>query len=224
MSVPTVFEARQDQALRELFIKAHLPFVIHTTSSVIGRYISVENDEAFSVALEGFNQAIDTYKPEISKFETYATTVIRNRIYDFIRQEKKHSQNVALDEQIASQLVMDEPEDNLRIEIAEYSTILKRFGLSFEELADISPTHKDTRQRAVKVGMSASTFEAIVTEIYRILKLPVNLVLKFVGSTRRFVYLHRHYILSVTLIFTEDLKALQNWIMETLKNGGGLEK
>lgn len=224
MSDPTVFEARQEPALRELFIKTHIPFIIHTTSSVVGRYISVENDEAFSVALEGFNQAIDTYKPDVSKFETYATTVIRNRIYDYIRHEKKHGQVVALDEQIASQLVMAEPEDNLRMEIAEYSEVLKRFGLSFDELAEISPSHTDTRMRAVKVGVEASKIEMIVTEIYRILKLPVNLVLKFVNSTRRFVYLHRSFILSVTLIFTEDFKMLKNWIDETQKSGRGMEK
>ena len=118
MNNPTVFDAQEDLQQRELFIKTHIPFIIYTTSSVIGRYISVENDEAYSVALEGFNQAIDTYKPEVSKFETYATTVIKNKIIDFLRHEKKHMYHDVLDEQIASQLVMPEPDSVPKMEAA----------------------------------------------------------------------------------------------------------
>lgn len=224
MNNPTVFDAKHDLQQRELFIKAHIPFIIYTTSAVIGRYISVENDEAFSVALEGFNQAIDSYNSDLSKFETYATTVIKNKIIDFIRHEKKHMHHDPLDEQIASQLIMPEADDTLRLEIEEFSEVLSLFGLSFDKLADISPTHKDTRIRAITVGKEASKHDQVVSEIYRIFKLPVNLVLKFVESTRRFVYLHRHYILSVTLIFSEDLKALQSWILETLKSKESIEK
>jgi hypothetical protein len=54
-------------------------------------------------------------------------------------------------------------------------------------------------------------------EIYRTFKLPVGEILKVVKSTRRFVYLHRQYILTVAIIFNEDLSSLQSWILETLK-------
>lgn len=85
MQETTVFEARKTNQKREIFIAEHIPFIVYTTSNILGRYLSVENDEEYSVALEAFNSAIDTYNENQSKFETYATTVIRNKLIDYHR-------------------------------------------------------------------------------------------------------------------------------------------
>ncbi len=209
----TIFDARTDSRLRESFIKEHMPFIIVTTSSAIGRYLSIENDEELSIALEAFNAAIDSFKPDQSKFETYATTVIKNRLIDYHRGQKKHYGNEMLDEEMAAPI----KDDDLRLEIVELSHQLRKFDLSFDDLVEISPRHQDTRSRAIGVGVEVSKVKRIMDEIYRTLKLPVAEVIKEVKATRRFVYLHRQYILTVTIIFNEELGSLQSWILETLK-------
>ena len=213
MDTVTIFEAKTDSLLRDSFIKEHFPFIIYTTSSAIGRYISIENDEEFSIALEAFNSAIDSYKPDQSKFETYATTVIKNKLIDYHRGQKKHYGHEALDDEIPAPM----KDDDLRLEIVELSHQLKKFDLSFDDLVEISPRHYDTRVRAIGVGIEVSKIKRIMDEIYRTFKLPVSEILKVVKSTRRFVYLHRQYILTVTIIFHEELSSLQSWILETLK-------
>ncbi len=213
MDTVTIFDAKTDSLLRDSFIKEHIPFIIYTTSSAIGRYISIENDEEFSIALEAFNAAIDTYKPDQSKFETYATTVIKNKLIDYHRGQKKHYGHEALDEDLAAPM----KDDDLRLEIVELSHQLKKFDLTFDDLVEISPRHYDTRVRAINVGIEVSKVKRIMEEIYRTFKLPVGEILKVVKSTRRFVYLHRQYILTVAIIFNEELSSLQSWILETLK-------
>lgn len=213
MDTITVFDAKTDSLLRDSFIKKYIPFIIYTTSSAIGRYISIENDEVFSIALEAFNGAIDTYDPDRSKFETYATTVIKNKLIDYHRGQKKHYGHETLDEDLPAPI----KDDDLRLEIVELSHQLKKFDLSFDDLVEMSPHHYDTRVRAIGVGIEVSKVQRIMEEINRTFKLPVAEILKVVKSTRRFVYLHRQYILTVAIIFNEDLSSLQSWILETLK-------
>ena len=210
----TVFEAREDDALREAFIKQHFPFIIHTTSSIVGRYIAIENDEEFSVALEAFNIAIDLYDASMSKFETYATTVIKNKLIDYHRKQRKHYGQEELSEDITA----PENDDTLRVEIADLSQKLKAFGMSFSDLIRLSPKHQDTRKNAIRVGVTSSKHKNIVEALYQSRKLPVALILKVVETTRRFVYAHSRYITSVMVIFTEELNSLQTWILDMIKD------
>lgn len=209
----TIQQAQTSREARELFIKAHFPFIIYTVSSVTGRYVVVENDESFSIALEAFNGAIDTYSEGVSKFETYATTVIKNKLIDFYRQQKKHYGHEPLEETIPA----PERDDDLRIEIADLSSKLSKFGLSFDDLVEVSPTHQDTREKAITVGIKASKIEWIVKRMHEILKLPVVEVVKAGETTRRFVYSHKDYILTVILVFSEDLTRMQQFILDSIK-------
>lgn len=212
--IVNVFEARENDALREIFIKNYFPFIIHTTSNIVGRYIAIENDEEFSVALEAFNVAIDLYDDAMSKFETYATTVIKNKLIDYHRKQRKHYGQ----EELNDDLRAPESDDSLRIEIADFSQKLKQFGMSFDDLVQVSPKHKDTRIRAIRVGVASSRHKHIISALYESRKIPVALILKVVETTRRFVYAHSQYITSVMVIFSDELSSLQQWIMDTIKD------
>ncbi|MDH8677937.1 sigma-70 family RNA polymerase sigma factor [Fusibacter bizertensis] len=212
MQDTTIIEAKTITEKREQFIAEHIPFVVYTTSKILGRYLSVENDEEYSVALEAFNSAIDTYEAGQSKFETYATTVIRNKLIDYHRSQKKHYGQEALNEDLIARPSSDE---ELRMEIEDLSLKLKPFGMTFDDLVEASPTHKDSRRKAIDIGVKASTITSVITLLYTTLKLPVQEILKFIKTTRRFLYLHRHFILVIIVIFKEDLVSLKEWILET---------
>lgn len=213
MQETTVIEAKSSNEKREIFIAEHIPFIVYTTSNILGRYLSVENDEEYSVALEAFNSAIDTYDVLQSKFETYATTVIRNKLIDYHRSQKKHYGQETLNED----LVAPTSDEDLRMEIEDLSEKLKVFGMTFDDLVDISPSHKDTRIKAVEVGVQASEEKNVITLLYSTLKLPVKEILKKIKVSRRFVYLHRQFILVIIVIFKENFSSLKEWILDTIR-------
>lgn len=212
MQETTVIEAKSSNEKREIFIAEHIPFIVYTTSNILGRYLSVENDEEYSVALEAFNSAVDTYDALQSKFETYATTVIRNKLIDYHRSQKKHYGQETLNED----LVAPTSDEDLKMEIEELSEKLKVFGITFDELVDISPSHKDSRIKAVEVGIQASEEKNIIILLYSTLKLPVKEILKKIKVSRRFVYLHRQFILVIIVIFKENFSSLKEWILDTI--------
>ena len=214
MNNPTIEDAQKNRDQREQFIKSHMGFIIHTTSEHIGRYLSIENDEAFSIALEAFNDAIESYDAGISKFETYATTVIRNRLTDAYRKNKRGVQTVALDDQMAEHLSAPQPDDELRMEIAEFKTMLSKFGLTFEHLVKSSPKHKDSRDKAVEIGKASAEQDTIVTALFKQLKLPVKEILETIKTTRRFLYLHRVFITAVILVFSQDFTRMRQWVLD----------
>ncbi|OJV63215.1 MAG: hypothetical protein BGO41_11025 [Clostridiales bacterium 38-18] len=212
-----LMKAKVDSVVRESFIKENMNFIIYTTSKQLGRYLSLENDEEFSVALEAFNDAIDTYEEGVSKFETYATTVIRNRLIDFHRSGVKYkTMSQSWDEDLEEPMA---PETDLilKIEIEAFGKRLGDFNVSFDELVDASPDHEDTRVKAIEVGEESSKDETVIEFLYKTLKLPVMAIVKVVKTTRRFVYAHKTFILSVILIFHEEFPSLKEWI-------GGVKK
>ncbi len=209
-------EAKMDSLSREIFIKEHIPFVIYTVSSVTGRYISTENDLEYSVGLEALDNAIDAYDGSSSKFETFATTVIKNRVIDFLRKENR--KGYQLSESDVMDAIMDDSESiDMRMEIAEFTEHLKAFELTFDDLADISPKHEDSRKRAIRLGMRISENETFMAYIYKELKLPVSKIVKVLKESRRFIYLHNKYIIAIAVIFDKDYSIIKEWISDVIR-------
>ena len=57
-------------------IERHMPFLIRTVSNFTGRYISVENDEEFSIGLLAFAEAVKRYEPDRGNFLSFAKLVM----------------------------------------------------------------------------------------------------------------------------------------------------
>lgn len=64
----------------EYLIEKYMAFLIKTVSSFTGRYISIENDEEFEIALLAFTEAIEKYQPEKGVFLAFAKLVIVSRL------------------------------------------------------------------------------------------------------------------------------------------------
>ena len=46
----------------EEFIEEHIPFIISCISKFTGRYVSIENDDEYSIGMIAFVEAIEKYK------------------------------------------------------------------------------------------------------------------------------------------------------------------
>ncbi|MEG3042075.1 MAG: sigma factor [Clostridium sp.] len=79
------------------FIKIHMNFIIKSISSVTGRYVSVDNDDSFSIGLLAFKEAVDKYDTSKGEFTSFARLVISSRVKTFLSNENKYSKNHSLD-------------------------------------------------------------------------------------------------------------------------------
>ncbi len=203
----------------EELVECHMPFLIRTTSGITGRYVSVEQDDAFSVALSAFAEAVERFDEERGNFLSYAGLVIRSRLTTYMEAEhRRRSAEVSLEAMAESgqELPAAEEETNgLREEIRQYQAELAKFQLSLELLAEHSPKHRDTRETAVRVAERAGDDEEIVSQTYRKKKLPVRAVSRLCAVSEKIVKTSKTFILGTMLVFVKKLPALTEWIRGT---------
>lgn len=64
-----------------------MPLIIKTVSSITGRYVSVKNDDEFSIALMAFKEAVDKYYENKGIFSSFAKLVISSRVKNHLVRE-----------------------------------------------------------------------------------------------------------------------------------------
>ena len=200
----------------EYLIEKYMAFLIKTVSSFTGRYISIENDEEFEIALLAFTEAIEKYQPEKGVFLAFAKLVIVSRLNNYVEKEKV----VSLDElyetgQDFQAEEAEEQDNHLKQEILKYQKELLFFGLTFEKLADEAPRHKDTRETALDAAEKAGKDEEIVEETYRKRKLLIRRVAVLAELTEKVIKRSKSFILGAMIIFAKEFPSLLYWIRGT---------
>lgn len=203
----------------EQLLKQHIAFIIRTVSNLTGRYVSIENDDEFSIALCAFAEAVERYDEERGNFLSYAELVIESRVKTFLLQKNKRNAEISLEElQAAGKDISvpysehEEDLDELPEEIHMFSKELELFGLTFESLADNAPRHKDTRNIAIQAAENASKNTQIVEKTYEKKRLPIREVALLNSITEKIVKRSKLFILSVMIIFVKRYTNLIYWI------------
>ena len=199
-------------------VEKHLPHIIKTISTVTGKYVSIDHDEEFVIALQAFAEAIEHYDDSRGTFLSYSGLVIRSRLLTYLKKESTADEFLSLDLLHEQGTELEDPHtqhDALHEDIQLYQQELQKFGLSLDTMADHSPKHKDTRRTAVQVAEQASHNEKIVSDTYRKKKLPIRRVATFCHVTEKIVKTSKHFILGTMLIFILNLSSLIFWIGET---------
>lgn len=196
---------------RNNIIDQYTPFIIKATSDILNRYIEVENDEEFMVALEAFNEAINRYKEDKGSFLTFSKVVIRSRIMDYLKgkridvDEEKDVNEKESYESIEAQV-------SLNFEIQRFRKILKAYDLTFDILTENNPTHKKTRCRCFSIARKVSKDQEIVNWINEKKRLPVTKISRELKVSKRIIKYSKEYILSLILVYTNNLEELRNYI------------
>lgn len=202
----------------ENLIQNHMAFLIRTVSRITGRYISVENDEEFSIALSAFAEAVERYEPQRGNFLTFARLVIESRLKTFFAKEASHPRPVSLEQLQEEGCDIAEERDagsGLREEILAYREELSKFGLTLERLADEAPKHRDTRENAIQIADTASKDETAAETTYRKKKLPIRQVARISRVTEKVVKRSKTFILAAMIIFIKQFPQLCYWIKGT---------
>lgn len=194
------------------FILEHKPFILSTISSRLNRYVRSENDEVFSIGLSAFLESIEKFDPEKGQFYSFSKLVIDRRVINYMRGNEKHIHGDIETIQIKDESVTLEEEFLLKEELQTFEKKLMFFGITIDQLVESSPTHIDTRERAVKIGKQTSQANDLVQHLYRSKRLPVTEMCRRFKTTRKIIYGSKNFIVSVIIVIHEKLDMIKKWL------------
>lgn len=201
-----------------LIIEEYMPLILKTISETTGRYVSIENDEEFSVGLLAFTEAVERYDEEKGIFSSFAKLVISSRVKNHIIKEKKNNINISFDElaemgiEIEGKDESEEDNEILKEEIEKFKKELKDFNITLEDLAEKSPKHEDTRKNAIGISKKVSKDEPMTNFIFTKKRLPIKRIsLKYL-VTEKVIKRSKEFILSVVIILYRNYRNLRLWI------------
>ena len=217
-----------DKEVHHGLLSSYTPFMKKTASFVCKRYISEQDDE-YSIAMFAFNEAIEHYNSEKNaSFLTFAHLLIRRKLIDYIRKEARRKEvslgqmrsegeeqdafTILESSQSFEQFTAAQQAEERKYQIITYESLLKPYGLSFDELVKVSPSHEDSRQTAIQIAQIIAETE----EFYEILRtkkrLPMKELEELVEVSRKTIERQRKYIIAIVILLKSDLHYIKDYI------------
>ncbi|MDF2925354.1 MAG: putative polymerase sigma factor SigI [Paenibacillaceae bacterium] len=219
-----------DVRLRNQFITDYQPYVAKVTSRFCKRYIDPARDDEFAIALAAFNEAINQFSASAGRpFLSFAETVIRRRLIDFVRKEQRFSQQVPY-----SSFDVEDDEENIinpveihqaireyelqkdaeerRSEIMELDGVLNEFHIRFSDLVDVSPKHVDSREALVAIGIMLAGESSLMRILLSKRMLPIKELLLMTSMSRKTLERNRKYIIAIAIIYNGPYPFLRDYL------------
>ena len=202
-----------------ILIDNYMPLIIKTVSSITGRYVSVKNDDEFSIALMAFKEAVDKYDENKGIFSSFAKLVISSKVKNHLVRENKYRKVESIEELSENGINIEdiyhteiESSDEISIEIGKLKDEINKFGFSFEDLVEEAPKHDDTRKRAISISEKVNDEVILKNFIYEKRRLPIKQIsLKF-SVTEKILKISKRFIISVVIILDKNFRNLKLWI------------
>ncbi|MEN8076399.1 sigma-70 family RNA polymerase sigma factor [Clostridioides difficile] len=202
-----------------ILIKEYMPLIVKTISSITGRYVSVENDDEFSIALIAFKEAVDKYREDRGSFSSFVKLVISSRIKNYLVKENKFNNVDSIEELKDNGIDISdvyhtpmESSDDLSIEILNLKEEINKFGFSFEDLVEEAPKHEDTRKRAIDISENVNNDVLLKSFMYEKKRLPIKQISTKFSVTEKIIKRSKKFIISVVIILDKNFRNLKLWI------------
>lgn len=221
-----VVNIRENEYEINQLVEEYKPFIASCTEKVAGRYVRYGEDDELSIAMLGFVEAIKSFNNDKGNFLPFAQNVIKRRLIDYYRKEKRNSNVISLNEYTeagddefdlsaaeALQVHSTREESEYRkLEIEQLKKELDTWDISFFDLAESSPKQLKTRT----ICSNATRYLLSRPELVRVVKekryLPVAEISKALGIPRKFIERSRKYIIAVVIISTGDYQYIQDYV------------
>lgn len=219
-----------EHELRNELIRKYNPYILKTISRFFRRYIDPQ-DDAYSVALAAFDEAITGYSTQGGRlFLGFAETVINRRLIDYTRQEKKHAASIPYSvfetegedgegtinrvevNQAMEAYSKEQSADERKMEIAALTDELAIFGITFNDLVQHSPRHQDSREMLLRMGRRLASEEKMFYFLREKRQLPIKELCEAESVSRKTAERHRKYLIAVALIAYGTYPFLQEYI------------
>ncbi len=202
-----------------VLIEDYLPFIIKTISKFTNRYVSIENDEEFSIGLVAFHEAVQKYENDKGPFMPFAKLVITSRLKNYFNKENQNKGHISIENLEEEGIKL---EDSLQNPIEDKSSLLHEidllkeeinlFGFSLEDLVDEAPKHSDTRNNAIQLSEKISQDEPIMDFMYIKKRLPIKQIALKYSITQKVIKGSKKFIITSTIIFYKNFRNLRFWI------------
>jgi RNA polymerase sigma factor len=227
-----------DKEAKEIIIADYIPFILKIAAKVCGRFLRIGEDDEISISLMAFNEAIDKYQSDkSSSFLSFAEMVIRRRLVDFYRKEKRGREILFSDftedgqddesqgdyywlERVKAQEQFDDQEASRerKEEIISLHKILNEYGISFGDLVKNCPKHEDARKRAILVAITIALNPDFRNYLLSRKSLPLKDLVSQVNVSRKTLERQRKYIIALALILIGDFPYLQDYLFRIAKD------
>lgn len=199
----------------ERLITEYRPFIL---GRVYGQGFGSDDDE-ISVALTAFYEAVNTYKQEKGNFLSYAAAVIKYRLIDNGRKNRKSGLHVISGEDGISlfaarqQAEIVEDRQERRLEIIDFINELGSWGISVEQLAEASPKHKSSKELCSYVLGTLISDSELKSQIDKTKKLPVKQIAQKLGVSEKLLERHRRYLIAAFIIHRGEYQHLKDYVL-----------
>ncbi|MGE4283646.1 MAG: RNA polymerase sigma-I factor [Clostridia bacterium] len=221
-----IISIKDDPEQLNNFIDEYRPFVASCVQKSIGRYVEYGRDDELSIGLIAFHEAIKSYDQDKGHFLAFSSHVIRRRLVDYYRKQKKYTQEVSIevssadeDETYSLSLQKSIEEYNRlelerarRLELEQLKEELNQWKINFFDVAQASPKQEGTRKLYRKIinhiVNNKGILETLMTKKY----LPIAKVCEQTSINRKKVERGRNYIIAGALIMSGQYEYIRDFI------------
>ncbi|WP_265444360.1 RNA polymerase subunit sigma [Acetivibrio straminisolvens] len=222
-----------DLQLRDRFISESMPFIMKSLHKILKRHIDIKNDEEFSIGLSAFNEAIDHYDLyRKGDFYRYSYIMIKHRIIDYLRSTKRNGKTIPFssieDNEYFDQRYLTSNINNQYeiVELKEDILILQQnlmeFGITWDDLINNSPMHRDTRRLCIRIAKEILENEDLYTKFINTKKIPRSQLVERLKIHRRTIENHRIFIIAICLILKSNQDELKAFPIHFEERGNSL--
>jgi RNA polymerase sigma factor len=216
-----VLKAKNDRETTERLIGQFKPFIASVIQKKTGRYLEFGVDDELSIGLIAFNESIQSYDINKGKFLSFARLVIINRLIDYFRKQSKlrtisidceeneNGQTFELiDKKAVENFAYHTEEEDRKVEIIEYTRILKEWKINFSDLIKISPKQESLRNEYKKIAAFIASDEILLGELHKTKRLPIKQLEKQFPIHRKKIERGRIYIIALVAAIKNKLSFL----------------
>jgi len=218
-------------AEKESFLADSSRHILALTAKILGHPVTKSDDE-WSIALMAVSEAVDSYDPERGDFWSYAAIVIKSRLLNMYRKERRSSVEIPVSPDIfEGEIGEDDPDLSMKLKVREELTLdensgpdslideinaltgeLEAYGISFFDLTKCSPRASKTRRGCAEVIASVFLPPPLVEYLRKKKVLPSSELQKRSGQSIKFLDKFRKYLIATTLILDGDYPQIAEYV------------
>jgi len=216
---------KEDSEAREAFLAEYHTFIHHVASKACFHPLEWGRDDELSEAMIAFNEAIDLFVMDKGvPFLAYARVLMKRRLIDYYR--KHHlRQALSLDQEeigrpIELALGFDEFREQEQArerteEIQQFSKALASFKLTYKDLVEASPKHRDSRKTLLRAAEELAFDLDLWPKVEHSGKVPMHALALKTQIHPKVLERGRKYILAVALLMANqhDYVYLREYVM-----------
>lgn len=234
--IERVYEAKEDIRIADALIEDYLPFIKSETSKALGGRPVNDSDDELSIAMLAFFDAISSYSKLKGSFLKYTGLLIKRKLIDNYRKEKKHEENVSLNVQLndgedatLEDFIQDDEDmyekidtgSAIKKELRELLQQLEMFSISFHEVVESCPKRNKTLASCQKVVAHAYKHPELVDEMKAKKKVPISSFALGTGVEKKTLERHRNYIIALLLIASNGYDLIREHIDQVFSSSAG---